>query len=65
MNALQARLPMAIVAFDLLGIGGRQIITANTESNNISIFATLGNFGHFVTYPAGVWPRALAVGEFN
>lgn len=64
-NALQTRAPTAILAFDLMGFGGRQVVTANAESNNISIFTAFGFLSHYASYPAGVWPQALAVGEFN
>lgn len=57
--------PTAIIAVDLLGIGGRQIVTANQGSNNISVFATLGPFALYENLPAGSFPQSLAAGEFN
>ena len=56
--------PTAMVAFDLVQYGLRVVITAN-GSNSISMFMTIGLFGHFASFPAGVGPKALAIGEFK
>ena len=56
--------PTAMVAFDMVQYGLRGVITAN-RSNSISIFMTNLTFSHSVSFPAGVSPKALAIGEFK
>ncbi len=59
--------PQAVAIGDFNGDGSPDLITANYNTNNASIFINdgKGGFGTAANLPAGSQPNALMVGDFN
>ncbi|MGH8174208.1 MAG: beta strand repeat-containing protein, partial [Rhodanobacteraceae bacterium] len=60
-----AQFPRAIVLADVTGDGKLDIVTANAESNNVSVLAGdgAGVFADALNFDSGVAPNGLAVGD--
>jgi len=59
--------PRGIVAGDLRGIGIQDLVVANNNGNNVSVFLGNGDgtFQPMVNYAANQHPKSVAVGYFN
>ena len=59
--------PQAVAIGDFNGDGKADMVTANTNSNTVSVLLNNGNgtFGAAQTYAVGVSPTSVAVGDFN
>ena len=57
----------SVAAGDVDGDGDQDLVTANTETNNLSILPGLGNgqFANSSHYPAGTSPRAVALADLD
>ena len=59
--------PSAVAAGDIDGDGDQDLVTANTESNDLSILPGLGDgsFAHSSRYPAGAFPRDVELADLD
>jgi VCBS repeat-containing protein len=59
--------PVSVAVGDFNGDGRRDLVVANTGSNNVSVLlgSGTGSFGLPASFAAGLRPTAVAVGDFN
>src|SRR2546423_5490 len=61
------RVPVSVAAGDFNGDGQRDLVVANSGSDNVSVYLGdgKGGFSDAINFAVGSSPRAVAVGDFN
>lgn len=66
-NFTVGSLPISVAVGDFNGDGKPDLVTANQNSNNVSVLLGTGDggFGSATNLPVGAYPTSVAVGDFN